>query len=259
MNINILIYTGKGGGAKSTVSSIVASYLANSMLIEIDKINKSDAKIKNKNYKSFQMDFLHESDNQFMEFENLLLDNGIKVIDIGAIKLEIFHKAMKAANLYSLISLLIVPSMDGADDFNVAMGYLNTIQNEINPKNIMFSFNRYNNHEYRSYEEQFSSFFNRKIEIKENFQIDLDDESNYFVLKDSRAIKLSRANKVTLKSLVDRDVDVVTKEQRSTKDKVKRLKLTRERSLILSAQNLYNEYVIDMMQKITNKLELSNK
>ena len=259
MNINILIYTGKGGGAKSTVSSIVASYLSDAKLIEIDKINKSDAKIKDKNYKSAQMDFLHESDNKFIEFESLLLDDGVKVIDVGAVKLEVFHKAMKAANLYSLINLLIVPSMDGADDFNVAMGYLNTIQNEINPNNIMFSFNRFNNHEYKSHQEQFSSFFDKKTEIKDNFKIDLDDESNYFVLKDSRAIKLARANKVSLKSLVDRDVNAVTKDQRSTKDKVKRLELTKERSLILSAQAFYNYFVINMMQKITNKLELSSK
>ncbi len=253
--MNILVINLKGGAAKTTNSSIIASYLPNSTLVEIDKINKSDSKIKSKDYKSMQLDFLHESDNKFLEFENLLLDDGSKVIDVGAVKLEIFHKAMRAANLYSTIDLLIIPSMDGSDDFSVAMAYLNSIQHEINASNIMFSFNRYNDHEYPSAQEQFSSFFDKKDEILSNFEIDLNDESNYYILKDSRAIKLARANKITLKSLVDADSDAITKEQRATKDKVKRMELTKQRSLILSAQNFYNVYVIDMIQRITQKLE----
>lgn len=253
--MNILVINLKGGAAKTTNSSIIASYLPDSTLIEIDKINKSDSKIIGKDYKSIQLDFLNESDNKFLEFENILLDDGIKIIDVGAVKLEVFHKAMSVANLYATINLLIVPSMDGSDDFSVAMAYLNTIKDDIDSKNIMFSFNRYNEHEYTSAQEQFSSFFEKKDEILSNFKIDLNDESNYYILKDSRAIKLSRANKVTLKSLVDANSDAITKEQRATKDKVKRLELTKKRSLILSAQNFYNEYVISMLQKITQKLE----
>lgn len=253
--MNILVINLKGGAAKTTNSSIIASYLPNSTLIEIDKINRSDANIISKDYESFQLDFLNESDNQFLNFENILLDDGIKIIDVGAVKLEIFHKAMSVANLYSTIDLLIIPSMDGSDDFSVAMSYLNTIKNDINPKNILFSFNRFNEHEYTSSQEQFSSFFDKKNEIKDNFDIDLDDDSNYYILKDSRAIKLARANKITLKSLVDSNVDEITKKQRATKDKKERMELTKQRSLILSAQNFYNEYVIDMLQKITNKLE----
>ncbi len=253
--MNILVINLKGGTAKTTNSSIIASYLPNATLVEIDKINKSDSKIISKNYTSLQIDFLNESDKQFLEFENILLDNNIKIIDVGAIKLEVFHKAMSAANLYSTINLLVVPAMDGSDDFSVAMAYLNTIKNEINPKNIIFSFNRFNEHEYTSAQEQFSSFFDKKDEMLSDFKIDLNDESNYYILKDSRAIKLARANKVTLKSLVDANVDAITKEQRATKDKNKRMELTKKRSLILSAQNFYNEYIINMMQKITNKLE----
>jgi len=257
--MNILVINLKGGAGKSTNSSIIASYLPNAKLIEIDKINKSDSKIISKDYKSLQIDFLNESDNQFLEFENLLLDDGIKIIDVGAVKLEVFHKAMSAASLYATINLLIIPAMDGSDDFSVAMSYLNTVINEIDPNNILFSFNRYNEHEYTSPQEQFSSFFEKKDEILKNYKIDLNDESNYYILKDSRALKLARAKKVSIKSLIDQDVETITKNQRSTKDKVKRLELTKERSLILSAQNFYNEYVIDMMQKITAKLELSSK
>ena len=253
--MNILVINLKGGAAKTTNSSIIASYLPNSTLIEIDKINKSDSKIISKDYNSLQIDFLNESDDQFLNFENILLDDGIKIIDIGAVKLEVFHKAMSAANLYATINLLIIPGMDGADDFSVAMAYMNTIKNEINSKNILFSFNRFNEHEYTSPQEQFSSFFDKTDEILNNFKIDLNDDSNFYVLKDSRAIKLARANKITLKSLVETDVDAITKKQRSTQDKVKRMELTKQRSLILSSQNFYNEYVISMIQKITNKLE----
>lgn len=253
--MNILVINLKGGAAKTTNSSIIASYLPNATLIEIDKINKSDSKIISKDYKSLQIDFINESVNQFLKFENILLDDTIKIIDVGAVKLEIFHKAMVAANLYSTIDLLIIPAMDGSDDFGVAMAYLNTIKNEISSNNILFSFNRFNDHEYTSAQEQFSSFFDKKDEILNNFKIDLNDESNFYVLKDSRAIKLARANKITLKSLIEADVDAITKKQRATKDKDKRMELTKQRSLVLSAQNFYNEYVINMIQKITQKLE----
>jgi len=94
--MNILVINLKGGAAKTTNSSIIASYLPNSTLIEIDKINKSDSKIISKDYNSLQIDFLNESDDQFLSFENILLDDDIKIIDVGAVKLEVFHKAMQA-------------------------------------------------------------------------------------------------------------------------------------------------------------------
>ena len=145
--------------------------------------------------------------------------------------------------------------MDGADDFMVAMSYLQTIKNEIPASKILFSFNRFNEHEYTSHEEQFSSFFDKTKEIKKNFNIDLTDESNYYLLKDSRAIKISRAKRVTLKSLCDEDVDAITLTQRAEQDRERRLELTRHRSLILSAQNFYNGYIINMMSKIRKKFE----
>lgn len=256
---NILCINLKGGTAKTTNASLIASFLPTNgeqnLLIEIDKINQADSKIKSKDYKSIQLDFLNESDSQFLEFENYLLDGGVKIIDVGAVKLEVFHKAMTAANLYSTIDLLVIPSMDGSTDFEVGMAYLQTILNDIPSNRIMFSFNRFNDHEYTSHQEQFSSFFDKKSEIKKNFGIDLSNEDNYYVLKDSRAIKLSRAKKCTLKSLVDIDVDVITQAQRAEKDRDKRLELTRERSLIMSSQNFYNDYVIPMIEKIVRKLQ----
>jgi len=255
--MNILCINLKGGAAKSTISSITASFIENARLIEIDKINQSDSKIKSGDYESIQVDFLNESDNAFAEFEMMLLDETTtNIIDVGAVKLEIFHKAMINSNLYDTLDLIIVPSVDGADDARVSLSYLSTIQDDIDMSKVIFSFNRYNDAEYTNHEEQFDSFFEKKQEIKDNLNIDLDDDSNYFVMKDSRAIKLARKNHVTLKSLIDTDVDEITKQQRS-KDitKKERMKLTKKRSLVLNAQNLYKNYIENMMNKIINKLE----
>lgn len=253
--MNILVINLKGGAAKTTNSSIIASYLSKAKLIEIDKINQSDKRIQSKDYQSIQLDFLNESDEKFIQFEEMLLDGGIKVIDIGAVKLEIFHKAMTAADLYNTINLVVIPCMDGADDFQVAINYLATIQSQIDLQKVIFSFNRFNNHEYSSPQEQFSSFFSKKERVKELFNIDLDDESNYYIVKDSRAVKIAREKGVTLKSLIDADVQAITQEQRSTTDNDKRMELTKQRSLILNAQNLFNDYLSTMLEKIQSKMK----
>ena len=251
---NILCINLKGGAAKTTNAGLIASYLPNSTLIEIDKINQSDAKIKIKDYKNIQLDFLNESDENFIEFETLLLDEGTKVIDVGAVKLEVFHKAMTNSSLYSNIDLLVITAMDGADDFAVAMSYLETIQGEIPPEKIIFSFNRFNEHEYTSPQEQFSSFFDKKEEIQKALGIDLNDENNYYVLKDSRAVKVARAKKLTLKSLVDSDVAEITARQHSCENRDEKKEIAKQRSLILSAQNFFNNYIIGMMEKIEKKI-----
>jgi hypothetical protein len=75
------------------------------------------------------------------------------------------------------------------------------------------------------------------------------------VIKDSRAVKIAREKGVTLKSLIDTDVQAITQEQRSTDCKVKRLELTKQRSLVLNAQNLFNDYLSIMLDKIQNKIK----
>lgn len=102
---------------------------------------------------------------KFFDFENLLISDGIKIIDVGAVKLEIFHNAMETAALYDLIDLLIIPGMDGRDDFLVALDYLQTIKGYISSK-IIFSFNRYNDHEY---DKQFDNFFRMKNQSNKSF------------------------------------------------------------------------------------------
>lgn len=254
--MNILIYNFKGGASKSTTSSIVASYLSDATLIEIDYINKSDSKLSTDGfYRSVQINFLDETSESFFEFESLLIKPGIKVIDVGAVMLDKFHSAMKKSNLYSTLDLVIIPAMDGADDFNVAVKFLENIKDEINPKKIIFGFNRFNNFEYSDPKEQFDTFFNNAALLKKEYGVDLKNEDNWFVIKDSKAIKKARSMGVTLKSLIDMDVEAITTAQRAEADDMKRLELTKKRGLILNAQNLYREFINPMMIKIADKLE----
>jgi len=257
MNKNILIYNWKGGCAKSTVSSIVASYLENATYLEVDFINKSDKRLDTDGfYESEQINFVNETSDSFYEFENILMDEGIKVIDCGAVMLDKLHSALKASDLYSTIDLLILPNMDGSEDFNVALKFLTNIKGLIDPSKILMAFNRFDPVEYdNNPAEQFETFFKNKKILKEKFEIDLDDENSYFVIKNSKAIKKSRAQGKVLKSLVDKDVKEITDRQRAEKDTVKRLIITKERGLIQNAHNLYSEYIEPMMIKITHKLE----
>uniref|UniRef100_UPI004047A680 hypothetical protein n=1 Tax=Aliarcobacter sp. TaxID=2321116 RepID=UPI004047A680 len=252
--MNILAINLKGGAAKTTNSSIVASYLPEATLIEIDKINKSDDGIKSKDYRSVQLDFMNESDSNFIEFETMLLDENTKIIDVGAVKLETFHKAMVSSNLYDTIDLFIITAMDGKDDADVALTYLNSVKNEIDMNKVIFAFNRFNDHEYSNVKEQFDNWFEKTEQIKKAFNIDLKNEDTYYVIKDSRAIKQARKMGITYKSLVDEDLDKITKEQRACKDKAERLKLTEYRSLVNNAQNLFNDYISIMLEKIQKKL-----
>ncbi len=256
MKLNILVINLKGGAAKSTNSSIIASFLDGSKLIEIDKINESDSMIKTKDYESVQIDFIHENDQQFYQFEDLLLQSGLKIIDVGAVKLEIFHKSMKQADLYNTIDLVIVPSMDGSDDYKVAVDYLSTIKDDIDLNKVLFSFNRFNDHEYPKVEDQFSSFFEKQLQLKKAFGIDLNE--NFYVIKDSRSIKESRKMGITLKSLIDEDIQALTQAQRSCEDDEERMKLTKRRGLVLNSQNLYRDYISKMLEKIQAKIEVTN-
>lgn len=255
MRKNILVINFKGGASKSTNSSILASFLNDSRLIEIDKINQSDERIDSGGYyKSFQLDFKNETSESFFQFEDMLLEEGIKIIDVGAVKLEAFHSAMIAQNLYPIIDLFIIPAMDGEDDYQVAFSFLESIKNELPDlqNRVLFSFNRYNPNEYDSVSEQFDSFFDAQSDIKKAYGIDL--AKNYFTIKDSRSIKYSRKTGVTLRSLVEEDIDELTARQRAETDAEKRKVLTKKRALVLNAQNLYRDYIVPAMTKVTSKL-----
>lgn len=161
---------------------------------------------------------------------------------------------MSIAALWDVIDLLIIPAMDGRDDFTVAMDLLESIHTHIDPKKIIFSFNRYNAAEYPDFWEQFDSFARNVGMIKKEYKIDLGKDENYFVLKDSRAVKRARSMGVSVKSLVDQDVIAVTSAQRAEKDTEKRLELTRQRGLIMNAQSFYNDCIIPMVSKVQKKL-----
>ena len=166
---------------------------------------------------------------------------------------------MTKSNLYDVIDLLIIPAMDGYDDFNTALNLLTTLDGVIPSTKILFSFNRFNEHEYSTVKEQFDNFFNNQELIKNTFSIDLEDDQNYYMLKDSRAIKYARNSSISLKSLANRDLKDITKKQRAEKNTKKRLEFTKQKSLIAQAQNFHNNYVVPMMEKINHKLNIKEK
>lgn len=252
--MNILAINTKGGAGKTTTSTIVSSYLLGSTLIEVDKINKSAEKIKeNEHFKSIQVDFAGAQSESFLKFENLLLSDGVKVIDIGATMLEKFHDAMMEADLYSTMDLVIIPAMDGKDDFQVAMKFLIATEGVIPPEKIMFAFSRYNNHEYSTVAEQFDVFFDNKGPLKKKFGIELNDQ-NYFAIQDSRAVKRANRLGTTVRNLASEDIEDLTRRQRAEKDEDKRMELTRLRSIAKAAQNFERDFVTPMMEKISKKL-----
>jgi hypothetical protein len=254
--MNILIYNFKGGCSKSTTSSIVASYLSDATLIEVDHINQSDKRLDTDGYyKSIQMNWRDESSKSFLEFESLILKQNTKVIDIGAVMLDSFHIAMKKSNLYDVIDLVIVPAHDGEDDFRVAMKFLANIKDEIPASKIMFGLNRFSK-EYDSPQEQFDSFFDNQDLLKKEFKIDLSDENNWFAIKDSKSIKKARKRGIVFKSLVDVDIQELTKRQRAAIDDDElRDELTAEKFLIGNAQEVYADYIEPMLIKIVKKME----
>lgn len=255
--MNIVVFTPKGGCAKTTISSVLASYLLDATLIEIDYINQSDRRIDSKGfYDSFQVNFNDESSESFFEFENFLLKANTKIIDVGSVMIDKFQQSIKNSNLYSTIDLIIVPSTDGSEDFNLAVKFLENIKDDFPAEKIIFGFNRYNK-EYDSPQEQFDTFFKNKSVIKKEFGIDLDNEDNWFVIEDSKAIKKARSMGIPFKSLVDEDIDELTKQQRAElEDDDKRMIFTKRKGLVQNAQKLYKNCIVQMMEKIVKKLEV---
>lgn len=97
-------------------------------------------------------------------------------------------------------------------------------------------------------------FLNRDIILQE-YGIDLNDESNYFVLKDSRAVKKARKEGRTFHSFANEDLGAITNQQRSELDNSKRLELGKKRSLINSSQLFEKNYIFPMMEKINKKIK----
>lgn len=252
--LNILIMNLKGGVGKTTTSSIVASFYVGSNLIEIDKINESDKRIVSNYYESEQMDFTSATSENWLNFEDKLFADGVKVIDVGAVKLETFHNAMQINKGYDEIDLIIIPAMDGADDFLVAEKFLANLRNvDFDTNKVLFVFSRFNPNEY-SIQEQFNKFFRNAELLKEDYNIDLADENNYAVIADKKCVKYARDKGITVRSLIDNDDRELRTQITECEDIEKKRELQELRNCVINAKDLYSNYLQQLIQKIQKKV-----
>ncbi|MFY4858897.1 hypothetical protein ACOTVL_10655 [Aliarcobacter butzleri] len=252
--LNILIMNLKGGVGKSTTSSITASFYTNSTLIEIDKINESDDRIDSPYYNSIQMDFTSATSDNWLDFEDKLFENGVKIIDVGAVKLETFHNAMTINKGYDEIDLIIIPAMDGADDFIVADKFLANLKAVgFDTSKVMFVFSRFNQNEY-SVEEQFNKFFKNKDLLKDDYKIDLDDTNSYAVIPDKKCVKYARDKGITVRSLIDKDDNELRAKISESKNSTEKRQVLELRNCVINAKDLYSNYLKSLIEKINQKI-----
>ncbi len=120
----------------------------------------------------------------------------------------------------------------------------------------MIAFSRHNEHEYSDIPDQFRIFFKNKVILKKEYGIDLDDESIYFALKDSKAVKKADEDCRPLRSYLQLDIEELTQRQRSTDiDDKERKILTRERTDYYVAKSFETDYIKPMLLKIEAKLK----
>lgn len=258
--MNILVYNPKGGAAKSTNSTLLASFLTNCKLTEVDKINQSANHINSRDYYEVeQLDFKNEFDTEFLKFIDGLIDKKhINIIDVGSLMLEKFHDALKNSDNYDLIDLIIIPAMDGSDDLRTAINYLGTLKENTNfdTSKVLISFNRRNEFAY-SLEDQFDAFFDNQDLFKE-FGINL--QESYYVLDDSYAIKKSKKAKETLRYFAELDDSKLKEKSRDDKASSEdRAKAVQERTLATNARNFYENCIGNMIRVVSTKLENKKK
>ncbi len=250
--LNILVMNLKGGVGKTTTSSIVASFFENSTLIEIDKINTSDDRIDSPYYTGMQMDFTSATSDNWLEFEDKLFENGVKIIDVGAVKLETFHNAMTTNKGYDEIDLIVIPAMDGSDDFIVAEKFLANLKSVgFDTSKVLLVFSRFNENEY-SVQEQYNKFFRNKELLKDEYLIDLDNEDSYGVIPDKKCIKYARDKGITVRSLIDDD-DKVLREAIFEATAEQKKDIHERRNCVINAKNLYLNFLKSLITKINLK------
>ncbi len=251
--LNILVMNLKGGVGKTTGSSIVASFTSPCTLIEIDKINESDDRIASTYYNGIQMDFNSATSDKWLDFENKLFETGVKIIDVGAVKLEIFHNAMQTNKGYDEVDLIIIPAMDGADDFIVGEKFLANLKEiGFDTSKVMFIFSRFNPNEY-TVEEQYNKFFRNKELLKDEYNIDLDDDSSYGIIPDKKCIKYARDKGITVRSLIDEDDRDLRVQISEVEDPFLKKELQELRNCVINAKDLYKNYLESLMLKIQKK------
>lgn len=260
--MKILSMNLKGGASKSTNASIIASFLPHTTIYEFDRINETAEKIKTKHYKSEQIDFNNSDSVSFINFENKLIDckdDENMIIDVGAIKLADFFKAFSITRLFSEIDLLIIPMMDGADDYRVAYKMLSALKRDgLLPEKILFALSRFNEEEYDIKEYQFTTLFKNKKLLKKEFNIDIDKQS--FTINDSRAIKYANENGISIRDLVEEDFDKLLKLSRERGISAEeRFERSLKRNVVDKSKRLLKYSITPMLEKISNYMNNDKK
>lgn len=229
---NIVVINDKGGASKSTVSfQAVATFFLNKnkdcTVFEFDDENKdtknfTESKIKTQTVEVGDSHSLKDS------LREICLNKKNNIFDVGGNKSTIlFLNGLKTTRMYKKISLYIIPVSGGSQDIVNGKKVVEKIR-KLNPEaNIIFALSRVRNPKRIKF--QYSDFF------KDSLISELD----YFSIKDSDVVDLSRKLK---KSAFELSIDKSTRNKMEEKfDKVLDLDDADEISLISIQLELFDE------------------
>ncbi len=214
----ILVMNSKGGSGKSTVATqVVLPWLFTraynqkiALYYEFDDENNHSWPFPNSVIARSIPVQVSQTDLRTKVTDILLQKECSVCIDVGANKTSIaLQQALFDTGMIHAIDIVIIPMMDGEVDALNAIALAKAVR-EASDVPILFALNRHN--EMRELESQFNLFLGDKRDfIQEDGlinQLPLSDR-DYFVIRDSDAIKYSRLFGVTLweVSQLDKDFD----------------------------------------------------
>jgi hypothetical protein len=214
----ILVMNSKGGSGKSTVATqVVLPWLFTrthnqkiALYYEFDDENDHSWPFQNSVIATSIPVQVSQTDLRTKVTDILLQKECSVCIDVGANKTSIaLQQALFDTGMIHAIDVVIIPIMDGEVDALNAIALAKAVR-EASDVPILFALNRHN--EMRELESQFNLFLGDKREFLQEDglinQLPLADR-DYFVMRDSDAIKYSRLFGVTLweVSLLDKDFD----------------------------------------------------
>jgi len=177
-----IVVNTKGGASKSTVAlQVMAGYMLYKNqeveLIELDDENKDAESFGKTKVKTKQVKVGDGSGMSEILRENIKLDDKNVIIDVGGNKTTtLFIDAMKKSYLYELLDVIIIPMSGGSQDLKNATKTYEMVKGF--NKKIIFALSRVRNPD--RIEIQYGDFFDTYMDF------------DYFILKDSDVIDLSR-------------------------------------------------------------------